>query len=171
MTLLTLLWRLPSWWSQDNWNKALYTGEEAVWLIYILLTAIPWKHPIQGKEKKYIDPKLDPVTDGLIQANRGKDRHQIRHRDAIRDRDRYSCVCVRTRMCSRREGGWGGIDMMMRERSCSNGVPHIRWRPALFNVLQIALPSALWTPTAHQRNSHRWIDNSKTDWRLNNEEA
>ena len=67
-------------------------------------------------------------------------KHQIRHRDTIRDRD--GCVCVRMRMC-RRGGGWGGIDDGDEREElccCSDGVPHIRQSPALFKLCRLLCP-------------------------------
>ena len=118
--------------------------------------------------------------------SRGEDRHWIRHRHIQTQKHLlwvrvcgcvWMCVgvCVWQRMWG--EGG-EGTDMMMvmmRERSGAGAVmvcpTSDRQSVALFNALQISPPCALWTPTAHQRSSHR----CRADWgsgcRLNEEEA
>lgn len=103
--------------------------------------------------------------------SREEDRHWIRHRNIQRPRH-LLCVCV----CATGVGGWEGIDMMMmRERSGAGAVmvcpTSDRQSPALFNALQISLPCALWTPTAHQRNSHRCRDDRGSGCGLNDEET
>lgn len=120
--------------------------------------------------------KLKPETKGASQTNRGKDRHQVRHRDAIRERDRSTCVyvCVfeNEDVPDRRGVGRKRYDDEGEELCwCSNGLLHIRRSSALFNALQIALPHATWTPIAHQKNSHRCTYNGDTVWGRNNEEA
>lgn len=114
----------------------------------------PCNEKTQNRNKKKKKERLTGFD------SRSKDQHQIRHRDTIEDWNSYRCVSVsvleREWGWRRRGGGWEGVDMMIREGSCelywcSNGVPHIRQSPALFNALQIALPCALRTPIAHHR--------------------
>ena len=131
-----------------------------------------------GSWRDYRQEKREVWTEGLTAEAKTDIESDT---DTFRDQDIYcECVCVCVCVCvsQRRGGGGGGTDMMMvmmRERSGAGAVmvcpTSDRQSVALFNALQISPPCALWTPTAHQRSSHR----CRADWgsgcRLNEEEA